>query len=92
MELFHIIEDGAVILRVKGGVFKQAKVFRRDGDVFAGVGGSSFIRLVRGGGTSDPRTTWLDVEGPGVSVATGIPKWTQPPAAKAKGKLAVVSA
>jgi hypothetical protein len=55
-DLFHIVEDAQVILRHKG-VYKQVKVFRRAGRVYAGWG-SGFIQLLASGGTSKPDVQW----------------------------------
>lgn len=90
MELFHVIEDGAVILKVAGGTYKQAKIFRRGDQVYAGVGGDTFVRLMRGGGTSRPSISWLEIEGPGISTESGLPVWTQPKTKK--GKISAVAA
>jgi hypothetical protein len=74
MHLFHIIEDGAVILKSKG-VFRQAKVYRREDRVYSGLG-SGFIRLTQGGGTSVPGVSWIDLAAHGVEVAhSGAPKF-----------------
>lgn len=74
MELFHEIAEGVAVLRTKG-VYKQAKIYRRGNDVFAAQG-SGFVRLLSHGGTTVPSTTWLEVEGPGVSTPAGRgPKW-----------------
>ena len=80
MERFHIINDGVVILRVNGGTFRQSKIFRRGEHVYAEAGSNSFIRLLRSGGTTNPKVAWLELEGPGVSVTNGLPKWEQPAA------------
>jgi len=64
MDRFHIIEDGAVILRSKG-VFRQSKVFRRGKDVYAGYG-TGFVKLHGGSGTSNPTVSWIDIEADGV--------------------------
>lgn len=75
IELFHIIEDGVVILRIKGGIERQAKLYRRSERVYAGHG-SGFVRLCPGGGTSSPNITWIDCEGPGVSFGLNrLPKF-----------------
>jgi hypothetical protein len=77
MNLFHIIEDGAVILRARG-VFRQAKVFRRGRDVFAGYGGG-FVKLHTGNGTSHPAVSWLELSAPGVTLgAGGQPRFEEP--------------
>lgn len=58
MKRFHQIDDGAVILRSKG-VYRQAKLFRRDDTLYAGYGGG-FIKLYPGGGTSVPSVSYVD--------------------------------
>ena len=59
---FHIIEDGAVILRSRG-VFKQAKLYRRGRELYAGYGGG-FVRLYKDG-TSVPALQMLDLDAAG---------------------------
>jgi hypothetical protein len=74
MQLFHIIEDGAVILRCKG-LFLQAKVFRRATGVYAAFG-AGFIRLTIGGGTTYPTVSWIDLEASEVTQSlTSAPKF-----------------
>lgn len=58
--LFHQIEDANAILFSRG-VFRQAKLFQRNGQLFAGVG-SGFVRLCEKGGTSAPNITWVDLD------------------------------
>lgn len=65
MERFHIIEDGAAILQSKGN-FRQVKVYLRGPTVYAAWGGG-YIRLMRGGSTSNPNVSWVDVEADGVT-------------------------
>jgi len=64
--MFHIVDDGVVVLRSKG-VWKQTKAYTREIEgeraVFAGHG-SGFIRLFRNGGTSVPTISWDQVELP----------------------------
>lgn len=75
MQRFHVIDEGAVILRSNGKTYRQVKVARRGRDVFAMVGGG-FIRLLGRSGTTDPKTSWLDLEAEGVEVdARGVPKF-----------------
>lgn len=62
MNLFHVIDDAAVVLRSKG-VYRQAKVYRRGEHLF-GAFGSGFISLHKGGGTSRPDVSWLDTDAP----------------------------
>lgn len=59
MHRFHIIEDGAVILRSRG-VYKQAKLYRRGRELFAGAGGG-FVRLYKDG-TSIPNLQLIDFD------------------------------
>lgn len=68
MELFHIIDDGVVVLRLRGKRFRQTKVYRRGTQVYAGIG-AEFIRLIAHGGTSDPQIGWLDIEAEGVTLS-----------------------
>lgn len=67
MQRFHVIEEGAVILRVKGGLYRQAKVYRRGQRVFAQFG-AGFIRLMAGSGTTRTDVTWDGIEADGVTV------------------------
>jgi hypothetical protein len=69
LDLFHVIDDGVAVLRSKGR-YRQTKVYRRGEHVFAGLGGV-FIRLTAGDGTSDPNTSWIGLEGPGIETAMG---------------------
>jgi hypothetical protein len=61
MDRFHVIDDAAVIIRSKGGVYKQAKVYRRGSDLYAAHAGG-FIRLMGGRGTSHPSVSWDEIE------------------------------
>ena len=67
MNLFHVIDDGCAILRLRGRRYRQCKVFSRGEQVYAGVG-SDFVRLLAHGGTSDPTISWQDLEAPGVTL------------------------
>lgn len=67
MQRFHVIDEGAVVVRVKGGLYRQCKVYRRGRDVFAGVGGG-YIRLLARAGTTNPNVTWLELEADGVTL------------------------
>lgn len=60
MERFHIIDDAAVILRVKG-VYRQVKVYQRAGELYAGWGGG-FIGLRRNNGTTRPDISWVETD------------------------------
>lgn len=72
MERFHVIEDGAVILRTKG-VYRQAKVYRRGVDIYA-AWGAGFIKLMRGSATTHPNVSWDGIEAD--NVAWGGPRDT----------------
>lgn len=63
MKLFHRIEEGVVVLRCRGGKFKQVPLYHRDGAVYAGLGGA-FVRLLGPGSTTDPNTAWLEAGWP----------------------------
>lgn len=58
MPLFHEIPEAQIVTRSKG-VYKQVKLYRRRGDLYAGHG-SGFVRLLAGGGTSAPNVSWQD--------------------------------
>jgi hypothetical protein len=53
--LFHIIEDAQVILYSRG-VYKQAKLYLRAGQVYAAWGGG-YIRMLGGRNTTKPDVT-----------------------------------
>ncbi|KRR22145.1 hypothetical protein [Bradyrhizobium retamae] len=60
--LFSAIEDKQTVIRnTKSGVYKQAKLFERKGEIYAGANGG-FIRLLVGGRTSHPYMLWDDIE------------------------------
>lgn len=65
---FHVIDDAAVILRCRG-VYRQAKVFRRGGGLYAGYGGG-FIALYGNSGTSRPDISWDEIDA-GCETAVG---------------------
>lgn len=64
MELFHEIPDGAAIIRMKHGLHKQAKIYRRSGHVYIGVQGG-FVRIMPKFGnywpTANPNITVVDI-------------------------------
>jgi hypothetical protein len=55
--LFHDIADEFVVLVNRRGVYRQAKLYRRDKGLYAGASGG-FIRLLTEGGTSVPDIRW----------------------------------
>lgn len=75
MNRFHKIEEAAVILKGKKGIFRQANVYHRGEHVFAGYGGG-FVRLISGGSTTNPDVSWIDLEADGVTAESGkTPVW-----------------
>lgn len=64
MQLFHEIPDAAAIIRAKGGVFKQTKVFHRAGRLYVNAAGG-FVRVcAKFGdtwGTSAPNVTVVEI-------------------------------
>lgn len=73
MDLFHVIEEGQAIVRSRG-VFRQVKIYRRADDVFAGYGGG-FIKLLGMKSTTSPNISWVDIDGPNITLDRGQPKW-----------------
>ncbi len=67
MDLFHIIDNGAVMLRHKG-VYRQVDCYHRGREVFAPWGAKGFIKLCSHGGTTVPGVSWDGVEAAGVSI------------------------
>lgn len=60
--LFSAIDDKQTVLRnAKTGVYKQAKLYERKGEIYAGASGG-FIRLLKDGRTSHPNMLWDDIE------------------------------
>ena len=64
MELFHEIPDAQAIVRCKGGVYKQVKLYRRGPHKYVGLRGG-FVRILTKFGdtwpTSNPDTTVVDL-------------------------------
>ena len=60
MELFHEIPDAQAIIRCKGGVYKQVKLYRRGEHKYVAARGG-FVRILSKFGdtwlTSNPDTT-----------------------------------
>lgn len=71
MDLFHVIEDKAVILRANG-TYRQAKAYRRGGMLFAGYG-AGFVRLLKAPGTSNPNVSWEETDVPHTFDTLGRP-------------------
>ncbi|KJC51091.1 hypothetical protein UP09_03355 [Bradyrhizobium sp. LTSP885] len=69
--LFSAIDDKQTVIRnSKTGVYRQAKLYERNSELYAGVGGG-FIRLMEQGRTSSPNMLWDDIEVK-YEVTTGI--------------------
>jgi hypothetical protein len=69
--LFSAIDDKQTVIRnTKTGVYKQAKLYERKGEVYAAASGG-FIRLMDKGATSHPNMKWDDIEIT-FTVSTGI--------------------
>lgn len=61
---FHQLDENeACAVLCSGGVFTQAKVYRRGDRLFAGYG-KGFIGLSVNGGTTKPRVSWDTLELP----------------------------
>lgn len=69
MSLFTVVNDAFVITRSKG-VFRQSKVYHRDGLLYAGYG-NGFVQLRRDNATSLPNMTWDYIEGVAWQVQRG---------------------
>ena len=80
MDLFHVIEDGQAIIRQKGGVFRQVKVYRRGSDVFV-ASGTGFVKLLGMNSTTAPNISVVELDAPGVFIEprpTSQPQWRAP--------------
>lgn len=82
MQLFHEITDAQAIVRGKGRVFKQSKVYSRAGKLYiAALGGYVKICAKLGNDwvTSNPNLTVIDISQdiPGLSV-DGEPRFIKP--------------
>lgn len=79
MDLFHRIEDAQAIVRAKGGVYKQAELYRRADRLYIKNGGG-FVRIEAesGGtyGTSSPSLTVLQL--PALSNVKTNGRWAIP--------------
>lgn len=82
MDLFHKIDDGVAIVRLAKGVHKQVPLYRRADRVFIGHGGG-FVRVCApfNGtfGTGNPNVSVLEMEGPGVDLTRGEPRFVAAP-------------
>lgn len=82
MELFSLVDDAAAIVRMPKGVLKQTKVYHRGSTVYVPHAGG-FVRVTAMFGT-DPFTTShpdikvVEIEGPGISIDRGAPRYDAP--------------
>lgn len=67
VDRFHEIPDGAAILCFKSGIYRQAKLFRRGRELYAGMG-IGFIRLMTKGNTSSPNIRYHGIDPAGSRV------------------------
>lgn len=72
MHRFHIVADADVII-VSNSVYKQAKVYHRNGALYVGTAGG-FVRLYAGGQTGLPKLRWDDIDIPGITGTEAIAK------------------
>jgi hypothetical protein len=82
MQLFHRIDDAECIIRARGGVYKQAELYRRGERIFVKAAGG-FVRITakfgESWGTSNPGINVIDMPArvTGLSTAgTQEPRWT----------------
>ena len=82
MDLFHRIDDAECIVRAKGGVYKQAELYRRGDRVYVKAAGGYVRVCAKFGetwGTSNPGVNVIDMPQRvrGLSLpATSEPRWT----------------
>lgn len=86
MDLFHEIEGAVAIVRLKNGVEKQTKMFRRGDRVFIPHSGG-FLRVCSGfendWGTAHPQVKLVAFEAEGVTLKGGRePRFTGAPAVR----------
>lgn len=75
--MFTLIEDGYVVLR-RRGVFKPAKLYLRNGHIYAGYAGG-FIRLLKHeGGTSCPDVLYDDLHLPFTPTSDALGRLQKP--------------
>lgn len=82
MQLFHRIDDAECIIRAKGGVFRQAELYRRGERVYVKAAGG-FVRVCaqfgETWGTSNPGVNVVDMPSRVAGLSTpsgGEPRWT----------------
>ncbi len=85
MNRFHIIEEGAAIVYNRG-VYRQVKIYHRDGVLYAAHGGG-FVRLYKGGGTSHPKMLWRDIDPAGGTIREDVHLLRYEPAANVAPKV-----
>lgn len=84
--LFHKIETGVAIVRLKRGVHKQVDMYARNGRVFIPHGGG-YVRIVAKfgdtWGTAHPDIAVLEFEAPGVNSDGKEPRYNGAPMLRA---------
>jgi hypothetical protein len=83
MHLFHRIDDAQCIVRQKGGVFRQAELYRRKDRIYVKHGGG-FLRVLapfdQTYGTTSPSVNVIDMPAgvPGLACEGKTePRWTK---------------
>jgi len=77
MALFHILEDCFVVLRCRG-IFRQCKVYERDGKPYA-AWGAGYVRLLPEQRTTNPDILWDDLsDSPLLTYVGGLLKISPP--------------
>jgi hypothetical protein len=81
MDLFSAVTDGVAIVRLSKGVIKQTKIYARGDRVYVPHAGG-FLRVCAAFGsefgTPHPDIKVLELEGEGVDVSTGEPRFRAP--------------
>lgn len=80
MKYFSQIPEGKAIIR-SNGVYRQVDLFCRDDRVYAKYG-AGYVRLLQGGGTTQPRINWLEFDAPNGTVKEGAGEVTYKPKTK----------
>lgn len=76
MNLFHVLDNEHVVLQSKG-IYRQAKLYRRGDDLFAGHG-NGYVRLTGQNGTSHPDINVVELSVQTETTPTGRLKLKQP--------------
>ncbi len=64
MNYFHAIPEGqAIICQRPHGLYRQVELYQREDKIYAKVG-AGYYRLHKGGGTSNPKINWYEIDTP----------------------------